>query len=81
MDDPARRGRRWTTGSLPVLPSIKSKEERVRAALALVSNAENHYQVLIASGETSEDLSTEEWAAKAHRTLTQLLHPVTCTGQ
>jgi hypothetical protein len=37
--------------------------------------------VLIASGETSEDLSTEEWAAKAHRTLTQLLHPVTCTGQ
>ena len=54
----------------------ESKESRIRAAIALVTQAKDHYEVLSACkmphcpGQT-----VEEWAGKAHRSLAVLLHP------
>ena len=56
-----------------------SKKERVLAALAAVGRATNHYDLLAASGIEHDWADTEQWAKKAQKGLTLLLHPDQCS--
>ena len=55
------------------------KKDKVLAAIAVVSAATNHYELLAASGIELRDNNITQWAKKAQRVLTLLLHPDTCS--
>ena len=55
------------------------RKDKVLAALVAVRAATNHYELLLASDIERDGIDIEQWAKKAQRALTLLLHPDTCS--
>ena len=55
------------------------RKDKVLAALVAVRAATNHYELLLASDIEREGSEIEQWAKKAQRALSLLLHPDTCS--